>query len=277
MEKELKIFVVEEHTEALEVLSLAARRKLINIGDCSVIHLDSHPDLSCFEDIGPEHIKDRNELCHRLRNAEDGISSFILPAIAMGLVSKIVWVKPPWTDQIPVGEHYLTFGWKGEGGNAKMRMATDLSYWADDGSAVSTDIELSGKVQFYLNVCEIADWDSEGSTGHNWVLDICLDYFSCANPLHEPDLPEHESSAEEISAMLDVLHRTLKCHKDRTQQSPRLCIIARSEQDGFTPTAVAANLESSVIDVIGSVYGSTKTIVIESFEQFYDPSFIRTI
>jgi hypothetical protein len=320
--KKLHVFVIEEHTEALEVLSLAARRGLLRLGTAQMIHLDSHPDLSCFENIQPEHIHDRTELCHRLRNSEDGISSFILPSIAMGLLKDIVWVKPPWTDQIPEGVHdRLVFGWTKKG--SKMAIATALPYWADDGNAVADKSELEHKTTFRLEVTPLQGWvdsvkagansgapapytgvsgeasdtaDCRGkrkrtktvnggiastanpSSARDWVLDICLDYFSCANPLQEPDLPEHISSAEEITAMLEALREALEVQlRHGFCKPPALCIIARSEQDGFTPGAVAAGLEGSVLAVLQKVYGEVEVHVVESFQSFYDPQFIRRV
>jgi hypothetical protein len=305
----LRVFVIEEHTEALEVLSLAARRRLVNLNDCTLVHLDSHPDLSCFELIGPEHIRDRTELCHRLRNSEDGISSFILPGIAMGLVRDVIWIKPPWTEQIPEGDHNLTFGWTTPKNGGRMAIWTELDYWHGDGNSVPHKEDLVDTTTFDLRVQQVEDWLSSRSsgfdnqcgtskkqrislnntlsiaTGHqggtfhsgSWVLDICLDYFSCANPLHEPDLPEHVSTAEEIEQMLRALREGLAALHTQGMPPPSLCIIARSEQDGFTPGEVAAGLEDSVQAMLKDVYSETKIYNVTSFEKFYDVDFIRSV
>lgn len=300
----MHVFVIEEHTEALEVLSLGVRRGLLPLNSCTMVHLDSHPDLSCFDNILPEHINERTELCHRLRNSEDGISSFILPALAMGLLKNVVWVKPPWTDQIPPGHHQLTFGWTDhKEGDLRMAIATDLSYWFDDGNAVQSIDELECTTTFGLQVASIEEWSARrcdfvnekndrenkdsckrqktsyfAQSDQQWVLDICLDYFSCANPLQEPDLPEHISTAEEIATMLQQLKEALELQLHAGFcRPPALCIIARSEQDGFTPGAVAAGLEESVLDVLRAVYGELKVLSVPSFEVFYDPQFIRKV
>jgi hypothetical protein len=119
---------------------------------------------------------------------------------------------------------------------------------------------------------------ADPSPARDWVLDICLDYFSCANPLQEPDLPEHISSAEEIAAMLEALREALQVQLQYGFcRPPALCIIARSEQDGFTPGAVAAGLEDSVVAMLRKVYGEVHVHVVESFESFYDPQFIRSV
>ncbi len=168
-----------------------------------------------------------------------------------------------------------------------MAIATDLSYWFDDGNAVASDNELSDATSFDLRVQSVEDWLVQakstlpGDTFHrgSWVLDICLDYFSCANPLQEPDLPDHVSTAEEIALMLQTLREGLfsLLHSDSALGPPSLCIIARSEQDGFTPGEVAAGLESSVLALLSEVYGETKVYNVPSFELFYDTDFIRSV
>lgn len=299
----LKVFIVEEHTEALEVLSLAVRRGILKPENCQFVHLDSHPDLSCFEGILPEHIRDRAELCHRLRNSEDGISSFILPAIAMGLLNGVIWIRPPWTEQIPDGDHpRMVFGWTKQEAGQKMAMLTDFPYWKDDGNAICCRSELTNTTEFDLVVQTIEQWacasQSSSDKAHkrkrsadvcskdvpndssngDWVLDICLDYFSCANPLQVPDLPEHISTAEEIACMLTTLREALQAQLQQgLRRPPSICTIARSEQDGFTPSPQAAGLEESVLSVLRDVFGAIKVYNIPSFECFYDVDFIRSV
>lgn len=301
----LRVFIIEEHTEAYEVLHLAARRGLIHLRSCRMVHFDSHPDLSCFDHIQPEHLTDRTELCHRLRNSEDGISSFILPAIAVGLLKDIVWIKPPWTNQIPTGNYPgLVFGWTSEDTGCKMAIASELDYWADDGNSVPCQKLLSNQKSFDLLVCSLEDWISSNqsraflndqvcgngmstrsSSSHktkhvqtHWVLDICLDYFSCSNPLQEPDLPEHISSSDEIKSMLTALRDGLQALLSHGLYSaPALCIIARSEEDGFTPGEVAADLEEAVIAVLHDVYGDLQLYPVKSHEDFYNSDFIRSV
>lgn len=301
----LKVFIIEEHTEALEVLCLGVRRKMYSLRQLRMIHFDSHPDLSCASTIRPDHIHDRTELCHLLRNTEDGISSFILPALSMGLLNDVVWVRPPWTTQIPDGAHQLTFGWACEDDECKLSVATELDYWKGDGNAVDASTDLQHTTTFTLRVTELNRWlscedndmkvdlahsiavgakrkhvDSDPALSIPWVLDICLDYFSCANPLQEPDLPEHISTAEEISQMIadmeGALTQVLQGPTD-LHPSPALCIIARSELDGFTPGADASNIESLVLAMLRRVYGEIKVYPVPSFEVFYDPAFIRSV
>lgn len=228
----------------------------------------------------------------------------------MGLLRDIIWVKPPWTNQIPEGRHELVFGWKTEiDSNSnemmeKMAIATDLDYWVGDGNSVQNSDLLSHRSKLDLRVMELKMF-REGATSQasadvvmcgkkrksasniktggflfeqEWILDICLDYFSCANPLQEPDLPEHESTEEEIKCMLGDLRSVLQeLLKEGLCIPPALCIIARSEHDGFTPGCVAPMLESAVLKVLDEVYGELRILQVPTFEMFYNPTFIRTV
>lgn len=166
-------------------------------------------------------------------------------------------------------------------------MLTSLPYWLDDGNAVADRKDLASTSTFDLRVQSVEDWFHshlsstmpQGSY-HNgqWVLDICLDYFSCANPLKEPDLPEHVSTADEIEAMLRTLREGLAALLQQGRIGPpSLCIIARSEMDGFTPGEVAVGLEDSVHALLREVYGDTKIYPVPSFEKFYETDFIRSV
>ena len=42
--------------------------------------------------------------------ASTSIADWILPALYSGHVSCVVWLKPPWADQIPDGVHTLIIG-----------------------------------------------------------------------------------------------------------------------------------------------------------------------
>jgi hypothetical protein len=281
-QKSLRVFIIEEHTECLECLSIAARRGIINLHQCDLVHFDSHPDLSCPETIEYGHISNRIELCHLLRNSESGISTFILPSIAIGLIRNMVWIKPSWSQQIPNGVYPgMTFGWRkdddsitGNPPTSHMCMHTDLPYWVDDGVAVSHLDALDHRFTFDLTISHVDDWNMDTNSSSDWILDVCLDYFSCSNPLNEPFLPDHESTPDEIEELLSSFRNTLQ---SLSHKPPKCCVIARSEMDGFTPSDVALNLQASVLAVIEHAFGAIKILHVQSHENFYDPAFLRSI
>ena len=104
----LPIFIVEDHNEALSAIYKAIRRRLLPMSNISMLHFDSHPDLSVPKYIRPELIfEDPEETLHLLRNSESGIADWIIPLIYGGHLNRIIWVKPPWSDQIKNGKYKL--------------------------------------------------------------------------------------------------------------------------------------------------------------------------
>lgn len=309
----LPVIVIEEHTEGLECMSLAVRRHLVSAAGCHLVHFDSHPDLGCLECLEPEDIIERADVCHKLRNSEDGISSFILPAVTMKIVSTVSWVRPTWSNQIPDGKYFLHVGWASKifrsagneeadalldqrtkhctkvctveasdyGGSRepRLRVVTDLPYWVDDGAAAVDVSDLRDAVSFDLLVGTLPDWLLlQPKNGNSWILDVCLDYFTCANPLNEPDLPCHISSEQEIETMMAEFGMALARHQYSVGSTPpALCIIARSEEDGFTPKQIATELEVACVKVLQDVYGNVQVHNVSSHEDFYNPKFIRKI
>ena len=66
----LPIFIVEDHNEALSAIYKAIRRRLLPMSNISMLHFDSHPDLSVPKYIRPELIfEDPEETLHLLRNS----------------------------------------------------------------------------------------------------------------------------------------------------------------------------------------------------------------
>lgn len=65
------------------------------------------------------------------------IADWILPAVSMGHLGRVVWVKPPWANQIPDGSYHLCVG--------KDRIGGHLRYvWEESASS------LASLVIFYL-------------------------------------------------------------------------------------------------------------------------------
>jgi len=151
-------------------------------------------------------------------------------------------------------------------------MYTDLPYWVDDGVAVSHPDALDHIFTFDLIITYIDDWSMD--TSSDWILDVCLDYFSCSNPLNEPFLPDHISTPDEIEELLFRFRSTLQ---SLSHKPPKCCIIARSETDGFTPSEVALNLQASVLATIEHAFGAIKVLNVQSQDDFYDPTFLRSI
>ena len=67
---------------------------------------------------------DRRELLDNLT-----ISDWILPAVYQGHFTTVVWIKPPWSTQIPAGEHEIELGVDDAG---LLKTSSILPYYLSD-------------------------------------------------------------------------------------------------------------------------------------------------
>jgi len=91
------ISLMEEHNEAIAEWNMARNAGLLSSeSPITVVHFDSHPDMSMstlkFAEI------EKTSLPHLPTKVE--IDEFITAATRMGLVEHIIWVRPPWADTL---------------------------------------------------------------------------------------------------------------------------------------------------------------------------------
>jgi len=96
------------------------------------VHLDSHPDLLLPKDLTPEEAWAKHQLFAKL-----SIENWILPGCFVGVFSTVVWVCPPWADQIEVGEHEFYVGV--ERGTTRLAVSCLQSYYISEGLYVTRD------------------------------------------------------------------------------------------------------------------------------------------
>ena len=142
-----------------------------------------------------------------------GIAQWILPLVLSGDLDSVHWVRSEWSHQICDGIHQFNVGaWvapsstEGEGSKSPPESFVDLDhsatmkvdiphpYYYEDDSVVPTEQLLLSK-KLCLTVSEVpsiqggkvnaqtlpANNEADGLS-KDWILDICLDYFVCANP-----------------------------------------------------------------------------------------------
>ena len=106
----LPVFVVEEHCEALLCLHRCMRRGVLPLEGSVCVHFDAHPDLSLPPDLDARLVFQPRALLQKLRETDSGIAEWMLPLVFAGHVSRIVWVRPPWSYQIDDGEFAFHVG-----------------------------------------------------------------------------------------------------------------------------------------------------------------------
>lgn len=147
------VFVCEQHDDALRWLHYLIRRKLCSFENLDFLHFDSHPDMSSVLNVKAEVCEgDPRELYSMLKNDDSGIASWILPAVYMGHVSRVIWVKQPFCRQMPVGSWDGFVGKCPNDGAVKTDVA--LSYFQDDGVM---SMELENIQPWELKVVELPE------------------------------------------------------------------------------------------------------------------------
>ena len=225
------VFIVEEHSEALLCLQRSMRRGLLPMSGIQMIHYDAHPDLSIPQKLTPAVVYNPQELLETLRNTESGIAEWMMPLVYAGHVNRIVWVRPLWSTQLANGEYTIQVGdavVEHTSPTAKYLVVDcKAPYFANDGmnssiSCLDNVQELSLHVVtsdlnpiHYLSTAphtaantaaaaaaaNTATPHSSTPPTNNFVLDICLDYFSTLNPFLE-QLNKANLPTESLHAVL---------------------------------------------------------------------------
>lgn len=227
-----------------------------------LVHFDGHPDLLLPKDLLADDVFCKD----RFTSDSVDIAEWILPLVYAGHIRTIVWIKPYWCCQIDDGTYSFHVGKHRASG--KMRVDSNLPYFVDellfcptselveakpvdlfvctlgspwcarspcqrpDGS--STDPSSACHVKSFTHVggCN-KDIQQALKKSSGILLDVCLDFFSTANPFREDISPAFFTT-------LDTLYR---CH---SASSPKFCeSVPRSE----IPEAVDADRDALMIRV----------------------------
>lgn len=120
----IHVHIVEDHDEALHHVYRAIGSKKLPFSGTGLVHFDSHPDL-LSPNLQADDFYDKEKLF-----AYTSIAEWILPAIYVGHVDWVVWIKPPWALQIDEGTHDLTVGKDVASGH--VRVSTPLPYYISE-------------------------------------------------------------------------------------------------------------------------------------------------
>ena len=101
----LPIWICENHDEVLYYIHRAIASRHIPFEGITVLHFDSHPDLTVPVKMAADTVFEQERLYEEI-----SIADWILPAVYAGHVHRVVWVKPPWADQIREGVFQFKVG-----------------------------------------------------------------------------------------------------------------------------------------------------------------------
>lgn len=180
------IYVVENHNEVLSFIYRCIGSKHMPLNDNAIIHFDSHPDLLIPNNMPAETVFDKYALFEFL-----SIENWILPAAYAGHFGTIVWIKPPWSNQIPDGEYEFLIG--SEKSSKEIRITCTENYFLGD-ALFCLESELENKKSIVLVVITMNNEKDDLveqkivdilSKKEVYVLDVDLDFFSTRNPFRD--------------------------------------------------------------------------------------------
>lgn len=152
----------------------------------TLIHFDSHPDMLIPKEMPAETVFQKDELFETI-----SIENWIMPAVYAGHFKNLIWVKPPWANQIEDQSTQFTIGKLKDQGT--IRLECKENYFVSECLYANAE-EMENTKEAALDVVtlgkriynEIDDMKAIRTTidkyKHYIVLDIDLDFFSTRNP-----------------------------------------------------------------------------------------------
>ncbi|XP_067052017.1 UPF0489 protein C5orf22 homolog [Acropora muricata] len=168
----LPVWICENHDEVLYYIHRAIASRHIAFENLTVLHFDSHPDLTVPLNMAADTVFEQAKLYEEI-----SIADWILPAVYAGHVCRVVWVKPPWADQIRDGVFHFKVGKHKESGLVRVTclesyFLEELLYADEESLENCRDLEL---IVYTLKSCStpkrqnINYWDdsSQGNGDKN--------------------------------------------------------------------------------------------------------------
>ena len=227
-----------------------------------LLHFDAHPDLAAPSHT-PCRVQDFSNLSilAEILSGEGGIAEFLLPPCYTGLIEEVVWVKPSWANQFEAGNYSFLLGnattsdddyeqeGKGKEETITQRVGVSLlhPYYTDEGQVYGEDeLEATKRINFrVVNASSSSisledlsnvkrkeeDMKPFSSSSPNWVLDICLDFFTTRNPFLDEFMKYVKKDIEDedtFKATLDSLRGIFPLFRYRSCQEAKLSRLQRS-------------------------------------------------
>lgn len=198
----LAVVVVEYHHHALPHIYRMIGRKKLPFSDGLLIHLDAHPDLVLPPALDPALLRDPEHV-YDVTNIE----SWILPAVLAGHISRVVWVRPPWSDQLPDGLYQFAVGTRD--GQAKVSCAEP--YFLSECMWAPRE-ELQDVHDLMLTIHTLQDTAKlwlESFDHRPYVLDVDLDFYSTQDPF------ALMFTAEQVAMLQELYHMETPTERSR--------------------------------------------------------------
>jgi len=184
---DLPVYIEEDHNEVLKHIYKNIGGKFLPFNNNTLVHFDSHPDMLLPKDLTPDECYDKSTVFEKI-----SIENWILPGAFAGLFSTIIWVCPPWSDQIAPGVHDFHIG--RVKGKDEIAVTCLESYYISEGlysplhklDRVQSVKLIVLKLDETMNKVDLADQllnvKQQLDEVNHFILDIDLDFFSTLNP-----------------------------------------------------------------------------------------------
>lgn len=93
--KEIPVYVVEDHNDVVPHIHKGIGSKHLPVSDLVFVHFDSHPDLLIPFDLQASDVYNKQTLYDTI-----SIENWIIPLVFAGHINHVIWLKPPWCEQI---------------------------------------------------------------------------------------------------------------------------------------------------------------------------------
>ncbi|NWI21184.1 CE022 protein, partial [Crypturellus soui] len=133
--------------------------KHLPASNISFVHLDSHPDLLIPVNMPADTVFDKEALFSEL-----SIENWIMPAVYAGHISQVIWLHPPWAQQISEGTHDFLIG--KDISTTTIRVTGTDHYFLSDGLYVPAD-QLENEKPLSLHVILINPTEALNSQEEN--------------------------------------------------------------------------------------------------------------
>ncbi|KAM6349832.1 UPF0489 protein C5orf22 homolog isoform 2-T2 [Podargus strigoides] len=145
--------------QVLPFIYRAIGSKHLPASNISFVHLDSHPDLLIPVNMPADTVFDKEALFSEL-----SIENWIMPAVYAGHISQVVWLHPPWAQQITEGKHHFLIG--KDVSTTTIRVTGTDHYFLSDGLYVPAD-QLENQKPLNLHVILINPTEASNSREGN--------------------------------------------------------------------------------------------------------------
>lgn len=184
----IPVYIEEDHDQVLPHILRCIGAKHLPLDGNVMIHFDSHPDMLLPRNLKDSDCQNKYTLFEKL-----GIENWILPAAYLGAIDTIMWVCPPWSNQIRTGAHTFKVGKKISSENI---LVTSTEPYFLSETIVCRPWELENAKDVRLFVYKMGDESKEQADvlyalknvlqeRSRCILDIDLDFFSTKNPFIE--------------------------------------------------------------------------------------------